>query len=322
MSQMLFHIGVTSNDVVVEVQRGHLIAGFVGQTAAKTQEQIDKAKGGVFFLDEAYELVASDAGNDYGKEAIGRIMHAMTEPDGPVVICAGYPSHMADFIDSNDGLARRFYGGIFQFPSYSFEELAKITMLTIEKSAYKFPDLDAAQVLTHLITELTDENLVRTKINGGLAELIQNSAEKHLTSRVKKKYGILTNVSNDEMVTFTIEDIRQGIMASQALLVSLLASHDDAKQTLAYRPSAPVSSGGGGGGGGASTLAIGLCGVKQASLPATPACRPSAPVSSGGGGGGGSASTLVATPAYRPSAPVSSPAVRDLTEFCAIQLVL
>jgi len=124
------------------------------------------------------------------------------------------------------------------------------------------------------------------------------------------------------MVTFTIEDIRQGIMASQALLVSLLASHDDAKQTLAYRPSAPVSSGGGGGGGGASTLAIGLCGVKQASLPATPACRPSAPVSSGGGGGGGSASTLVATPAYRPSAPVSSPAVRDLTEFCAIQLVL
>ena len=99
----LKRIGITASDLLVEVQRDQLVAGYVGQTAPKTQEKIDEAIQGVLFVDEAYRLSqGSKSGSDYGKEAIETLMGAMNEPPGkaPVMVFAGYPNDMASFMQA------------------------------------------------------------------------------------------------------------------------------------------------------------------------------------------------------------------------------
>ena len=90
----LYHaIGVLPKGQLVEVDRSGLVAGFVGQTALKTQEVIQKAIGGVLFIDEAYALVNQDNGNDFGREAIEVLLKNMEDHRKDlVVIVAGYPS--------------------------------------------------------------------------------------------------------------------------------------------------------------------------------------------------------------------------------------
>jgi hypothetical protein len=85
------------------------VAGYVGQTALKTRRVINRAKGGVLFVDEAYSLVEGDGGksSDFGREAVQELMRDLTSGD-PVVILAGYPSEMEGFLRVNPGLGRRF----------------------------------------------------------------------------------------------------------------------------------------------------------------------------------------------------------------------
>ena len=103
IAQIYKQIGVLSKGQLVEVDRSGLVAGYVGQTAIKTQEQIAKAKGGVLFIDEAYALSQKD--DAFGQEAIDTILKAMEDNrDDFVVIVAGYTEPMKKFIDSNPGL--------------------------------------------------------------------------------------------------------------------------------------------------------------------------------------------------------------------------
>jgi SpoVK/Ycf46/Vps4 family AAA+-type ATPase len=100
-------IGVLSQGQLVEVDRSGLVAGYVGQTALKTQEQIKKAMGGVLFIDEAYALAQKD--DAFGQEAIDTVLKAMEDHrDDLVVIVAGYTKPMEKFINSNPGLKSRF----------------------------------------------------------------------------------------------------------------------------------------------------------------------------------------------------------------------
>ncbi|MBR4744344.1 MAG: AAA family ATPase, partial [Oscillospiraceae bacterium] len=101
-------IGVLSKGHLVEVDRSGLVAGYVGQTAQKTQAVIQKAMGGVLFIDEAYALTSKE-GNDFGQEAVETLLKAMEDHrDDLVVIVAGYDDLMDDFIHSNPGLESRF----------------------------------------------------------------------------------------------------------------------------------------------------------------------------------------------------------------------
>ena len=121
-------MGLLKKGQLVETDRAGLVAGYVGQTAIKTKEVIDKALGGVLFLDEASTLAPKDgASNDFGTEAIETLLKAMEDNrDNLVVIVAGYPDLMDHFINhTNPGLPSRFRNTI-PFEDYSAEDLVCI----------------------------------------------------------------------------------------------------------------------------------------------------------------------------------------------------
>ncbi len=128
-------IGVLSKGQLVETDRSGLVAGFVGQTALKTQEVIQSAMGGVLFIDEAYAL-SGGGDNDFGHEAIDTLLKAMEDHrDDLIVIVAGYTNLMEGFINSNPGLQSRF-NKYFYFDDYTGEQLIRIFEGMCKKNGY------------------------------------------------------------------------------------------------------------------------------------------------------------------------------------------
>ena len=122
----MFHaLGLLPRPDVVETGRAELVAGYLGQTAIQTQAMIDRARGGVLFIDEAYAL-AQGGPQDFGREAINTLVPAMTNLRGQlVVIAAGYPDAIAELLAKNEGLASRF-GQTVEFPDYPPDDLVTI----------------------------------------------------------------------------------------------------------------------------------------------------------------------------------------------------
>ena len=151
-------IGVLSKGQLVEVDRSGLVAGYVGQTALKTQDVIKSALGGVLFIDEAYALAGGE--NDFGQEAIDTLLKAMEDNRADlVVIAAGYTEPMDRFIGSNPGLASRF-NKYFYFRDYTGGELMQIFLSQCEKNGYELTDgaREAAQALFEDMYEERGEN--------------------------------------------------------------------------------------------------------------------------------------------------------------------
>ena len=127
MARIYHSLDILSKGHLVEVDRSGLVAGYVGQTAIKTQKVIERSLGGVLFIDEAYALNGHTE-NDFGLEAIDTILKAMEDHrDDLVVIVAGYDGLMDDFIHSNPGLESRF-NRYLHFDDYNIEEMMKIFM--------------------------------------------------------------------------------------------------------------------------------------------------------------------------------------------------
>ncbi|KAA9153790.1 AAA family ATPase [Amycolatopsis acidicola] len=139
MGQLFRELGVLPSGHLVEAQRSDLIGEFSGQTAPKTRDICERAVGGLLFIDEAYNLV-QDSDDDYGREAVAELLVQMeNHRDDLVVIAAGYPREMDEFLESNTGLRSRFAGRV-EFPDYSNEELAEIFRSMAEKQGYKFAE--------------------------------------------------------------------------------------------------------------------------------------------------------------------------------------
>lgn len=127
-------MGLLSKGHVHEVDRSDLVGEYIGQTAPKVKEQIEKARGGVLFIDEAYALARSnDDSKDFGREVVEILVKEMSNGPGDMaVIVAGYPKEIQHFVDSNPGLKSRFKH-FFDFKDYLPQELSEIALYAAEK---------------------------------------------------------------------------------------------------------------------------------------------------------------------------------------------
>ena len=132
-------LGILTHGEMTETDRSGLVAGYVGQTALKVKEVVEKAVGGVLFIDEAYAL-ASSGSNDFGGEAIDTLVKLMEDHrDNLVVIVAGYTEEMKGFLKSNTGLVSRF-NRFIHFPDYSTQELVDILCGMAKKAGLKLEE--------------------------------------------------------------------------------------------------------------------------------------------------------------------------------------
>ncbi len=130
-------LGLLSRGHLVEVDRSGLVSGYIGQTAARVQEVVNQSLGGVLFIDEAYALTAGKGEGDFGQEAVDTLLKAMEDHrDQLVVIVAGYPDLMNDFLNSNPGLRSRFNKFLY-FEDYKAEELTEILENMCAKADYR-----------------------------------------------------------------------------------------------------------------------------------------------------------------------------------------
>ena len=198
VAQMYQAIGLLPGGQLVEVDRSSLVAGYVGQTALKVQEAINKARGGVLFIDEAYALSA-DRGAGFGDEAISTLVKAMEDQrDSLAIIVAGYHEPMQEFIASNQGLKSRFQNTI-SFADYKTSELLDI--LKVIASGYKI-------TLTEDVLKAVEKYFDEVKPAGdmGNARYVRNLFEKmylNLSSRAAAD----GNMELHELVEFAVEDI-------------------------------------------------------------------------------------------------------------------
>lgn len=197
-------LGVLSQGQFIEVDRSGLVGGYVGQTAIKTQEVIEKALGGILFIDEAYSLTYEKGKNDFGQEAVDTILKAMEDyRDDFIVIVAGYPEPMNEFIDSNPGLRSRFNKYIF-FEDYKPNELLDIFKLLCNTNQIIIED-DCIEYLQHYFEDIYN-NRNEQYANG---RDVRNYFEKVYSAQADRLANI-NNPSYEELQTFTVEDLIKG----------------------------------------------------------------------------------------------------------------
>ncbi|MFD6529920.1 right-handed parallel beta-helix repeat-containing protein [Streptomyces sp. NPDC060184] len=139
---VLAELGILSKGHIVEVSRADLVAQIIGGTAIKTTEVVNRALGGVLFIDEAYTLTNQSRGTgpDFGQEAVETLMKLMEDHrDEIVVIVAGYSAQMDQFLASNPGMASRFSRTV-EFPNYTVDELVTIVRGLCGKHYYELTD--------------------------------------------------------------------------------------------------------------------------------------------------------------------------------------
>ncbi len=202
LSKIYAKLGILSKGHLVETDRSGLVGGYLGQTAIKTQEVIQNAMGGILFIDEAYTLTPKSQEDSYGQEAIDTILKAMEDHrDDLIVIVAGYPKLMENFIHSNPGLESRFNKYIF-FEDYNPEELHGIFISMCENSSLKL-DPKADDYLKGLC-----EDIYNTRgDNFANARQIRNIFENVLTAQANR----LSNdddITDDELMTIVLEDFK------------------------------------------------------------------------------------------------------------------
>ncbi len=193
-------IGLLSKGQLVEVDRSGLVAGYVGQTALKTQEVIKSALGGVLFIDEAYSL-SQGGENDFGREAIETLLKAMEDHrDDLVVIVAGYTEPMEGFISSNPGLESRF-NKYFFFPDYDGPQLMEIFRSQCKKNSYTLTP-EAEEAALKFFTELYENR----SDNFGNGRDVRNCFE-DMVIRHANRVANMDNPSKEDLVTVLPEDL-------------------------------------------------------------------------------------------------------------------
>lgn len=198
IGEILYNLKYIKQNKVIEVSSKDLIAEYVGQTAIKTMGVIEKALGGILFIDEAYSLATKNNDNSYNAECIATLIKAMEDyRDNLVVIFAGYTKEMQDFLDSNSGIVSRI-GYTFEFDDYTTDELKQIFINMANKSGFEV-EKEALDVLTNII----EEN--RNMKNFGNARFVRNIFEKTIINHASNTKN---NRSKKILKTITKDDIK------------------------------------------------------------------------------------------------------------------
>ena len=200
MARVYHSLGILSKGQLVEVDRSGLVAGYVGQTAIKTSKVLERAKGGVLFIDEAYTLTSKE-GNDFGYEAVDTVLKAMEDNrEDLVVIVAGYIDRMETFIDSNPGLQSRF-NKYLHFADYSAEEMTDIFLMQCEKNCYT-PDGEAVEAIREYLRMASEE-----AGEFGNARGVRNVFEKVLSAQANR-LAAAKEITREELMRLTKEDVQ------------------------------------------------------------------------------------------------------------------
>ena len=198
MSRIYHSLDILSKGQLVEVDRSGLVAGYVGQTALKTQKVIEKAMGGVLFIDEAYALNGKSE-NDFGQEAIDTILKAMEDHrDDLVVIVAGYTELMDRFIHSNPGLESRF-NRFLMFEDYTPEQMVAIFKMQCKKGCYVLAQGTEELVRDFIAEERADDSF-------GNARGVRNLFE-HILVAQNNRLAKMENVTRDDLMQILPDDV-------------------------------------------------------------------------------------------------------------------
>ncbi|MBE5944727.1 MAG: AAA family ATPase [Lachnospiraceae bacterium] len=202
LSKIYHGLGVLSKGHLVEVDRSGLVAGYMGQTGEKVMEVVEKAKGGVLFIDEAYALSSNKQEGDFGQEAVDILNKAMEDyRDDLIVIAAGYHDEMQDFLDANPGLRSRFNRTI-EFPNYTADELVIILKNRAAKLDYSFTE----EALAHM-QQLFTRTLLNPPKNFGNARSARNYLERAINNQANRLVSS-TDIDENELMTITIDDLK------------------------------------------------------------------------------------------------------------------
>ncbi|MFC4589388.1 AAA family ATPase [Sphaerisporangium corydalis] len=203
-------LGLLSRPDVVEGSRADLVGQHLGATAIKTNELVDRALGGVLFIDEAYSLVNSgyQGGDAFGAEAVQTLLkRAEDDRDRLVIILAGYAGEMERLLATNPGLASRFDQRV-SFPSYSPAELTEIAVQLAERSGDRF-DASAKRDVTDVFSWVCAEGLIDDLGNGRFARSLFERAALGRDVRLAGQGG--TTASAEELTTITSDDVRTAV---------------------------------------------------------------------------------------------------------------
>ena len=200
LAKMYHALGLLSKGQLVEVERADLVAGYVGQTAIKTAGVLDKARGGVLFIDEAYSLAGASE-EDFGAEAIDTLLKGMEDKRGDLaVVVAGYPEPMRRFLDSNPGLRSRFPKTIC-FADYTPDEMTSIFRTLAETNGFTPTSECLDAVTAHFCARVASGD--PTFANGREARTLFERAMVNQANRLASR----PDASDDELRELRAEDI-------------------------------------------------------------------------------------------------------------------
>ena len=210
VAQMLgkiYHkMGLLSKGAVMEVGRAELVGKYIGQTAPKVKEVIDKARGGILFIDEAYALVRSENDEqDFGREVVEILIKEMSDGPGDLaILVAGYPQQMQVFLDSNPGLKSRF-NLYYHFPDYLPQELMQIADLKAEQKQVHF----TGEARSFMQEKLVDayRNRDRSFGNARLVNAWVEEAKMNMGLRIVRSTD-LHSLTQTQLKEIAVDDIK------------------------------------------------------------------------------------------------------------------
>jgi type VII secretion ATPase EccA len=213
LARIYFALGILGSDKLVEATRSDMVAGYVGQTAPKTNAVIDSALDGMLFIDEAYSLGRSESGEDFGAEAIAELVKRMEDDRGRlVVVVAGYSREMEEFLSANSGLRERFAERL-DFPDYSPDELVQIFERFAATNDYALTDA-ARPVLRDAVQALYDARDAQFANARAMRNLFEDTIKAQATRLADHEAP--AQISDAELTAIEPDDVRQAAGSSAA----------------------------------------------------------------------------------------------------------